>query len=61
MVLEKTLESPLDSKEIQPVNAKGNQPSIFTGRTDAEAEAPIPWPPDVKSQLIGKDPDAGKD
>ena len=58
MVLEKTLESPLDSKEIQPVKAKGN---TFIGRTDAEAEAPIHWPPDVKSQLIGKDPDAGKD
>ena len=61
MVLEKTLESPLDSKEIQPVNAKGDQPQILIGRTDAEAEAPILWPPDVKSRLIGKDPDAGKD
>ena len=61
MVLEKTLESPLDSKEIKPVNNKGNQSWIFTGRTDVEAEAPILWPPDVKSQLIGKDPDAGKD
>ena len=63
MVLEKTLESPMDSKEIKPVNPKGNQPWIFTGRTDAnaEAEAPILWPPDVKSQLIGKDPDAEKD
>ena len=60
MVLEKTLESPLDSKEIKPVNPKGNQPWIFIGRTDAEAEAPILWPPDVKSWLIGKDPDAGK-
>ena len=60
-VLEKTLESPLDSKEIQPVHPKGNQPYIFIGRTDAEAEAPILWPPHVKSQLIGKDPDAGKD
>ena len=59
MVLEKTLESPLDSKEIKPVNHKGNQPRLFTGRTDAEA--PILWPPDAKSQLIGKDPDAGKD
>jgi len=49
VVLEKTLESPLDSKEIKPVNPKGNQPSIFTGRTDAEAETPILWPPDVKS------------
>ena len=55
-----TLESPLDSKEIKPVNPKGNQPRIFTGRTDTEAEGPIPWPPDVKSQFIGKDPDAGK-
>ena len=59
--LEKTLESPLDSKEIKPVNSKGNQPWIFIGRTDAEAEAPIFWPPDVKSWLIRKDPDAGKD
>ena len=57
MVLEKTLESPLDCKEIQPVNPKGNQSRIFIGRTDAEAEAPILWPPDVKSQLIGKDPE----
>ena len=54
MELEKTLESPLDSKEIKPVNPKGHQPSIFIGRTDAEAEAPILWPPDVKSQLTGK-------
>ena len=54
-------ESRLDSKEIQPVNLKGNQPWIFTGRTDAEAEAPILWPPYVKSLLIGNDPDAGKD
>ena len=61
MVLEKTLESPLDSKEIKPVNPKGNQPWIFIGRTDAEAEALILWPPDMKSQLTGKDPDAGKD
>ena len=60
MVLEKTLESPLDSKEIQSVNPKGNQPWIFTGRTDAEAETPILWPSDAKSQLIGKDPDVGK-
>ena len=59
--LEKTLESPLDSKEIKPVNSKGNKPWIFIGRTDAEAEAPVFWSPDVKSQLIGKDPDAGKD
>ena len=58
-MLEKTLESPLDSKEIKPVNPKGNQPWIVIGRTDAEA--PILWPPDVKSQLIGKDPDAEKD
>ena len=61
MVLEKTLESPLDSKEIKPGNPKGNQPWISIGRTDAEAEAPIFWPPDVKTRLIGKDPDAGKD
>ena len=57
--LEKTLESPLDCKEIKPVNPKGNQPWIFIGRTDAEA--PILWPPDAKRQLTGKDPDAGKD
>ena len=61
VVLEKTLESPLDSKEIQPVNPKGNQSWIFTGRTDAEAETPILWPPDVKNRLAGKDPNAGKD
>ena len=61
MVLEKTLESPLDCKEIKPVNPKGNQPWMFIGRTDAEAEAPILWPPDVMSRLIGKDPDVGKD
>ena len=61
VVLEKTLESPLDSKEIKPVNPIGNQPWIFIGMTDAEAEAPIFWPPDVKSQLTGKNPDAGKD
>ena len=61
MVLEKTLESPLDCKEIQPVHPKGNQSCIYIGRTDAEAEAPILWPSDVKSQLIRKDPDAGKD
>ena len=61
VVLEKTLDSPLDSKEIKPVNSKENQPSIFTERTDAEVEAPIIWPPDVNSWLIGKDPDAGKD
>ena len=61
MVLEETLESPLNSKEIKPVNPKGNQPWIFIGRTDVKAEAPILWPPDAKSQLIGKDPDVGKD
>ena len=61
MVLEKTLESPLDSKEIEPVNPKGNQSRIFIGRTDAEAETPMLWPPDAKSQLTGKDPNAGKD
>ena len=60
MVLEKTLESPLDCKEIQPVHPKGNQSQIFTGRTDAEAEIPILWPSDANNQLIGKDPDAGK-
>ena len=60
-VLEMTLENLLDSKEIKPVNLKGNQSWIFIGRTDAEAEAPILWPPDVKNQLIEKDPDAGKD
>ena len=61
MMLEKALESPLDSKDIKPVNPKGNQPWILIGRTDAEAETPILWPPDPKTQLIGKDPDAGKD
>ena len=61
VVLEKTLESPLDCKEVQPVNPKGNRSWIFIERTDAEAEAPILWPPDVKNWLIGKDPDAGKD
>ena len=61
MVLEKTLESPLDSKEIEPVNSKGIQPFILIGRTDAEAEFLILWPSDMKSQLTGKDPDAGKD
>ena len=61
VVLEKTLESPLDCKEIQPVHPKGNQSWIFVGRTDAEAEAPILWPADAKNWLIGKDPDAGKD
>ena len=61
VVLEKTLESPLDCKESKPVNPKGNQPWIFIGRTDAEVETPILWPPDVKSQHIRKDPDVGKD
>ena len=60
-MLEKIHESPLDSKEIKPVHPKGNQSLIFIGRTDAEAEALILWPPDLKSRLIGKDPDAGKD
>ena len=58
---EKTLESPLDRKEIKPINPKGNQTRIFIVKTDAETETPILWPPDVKSWLIGKDPDAGKD
>ena len=61
VVLEKTLESPLDCKEIQPVHSKGNQSWVFLGRTNAKAETPIFWPPDAKSWLIGKDPDAGKD
>ena len=61
VVLERTLESPLDSKEIKPVNPKGNQSWIFIGNTDVEAEAPILWPSDVKSWLTGEDPDAGKD
>ena len=61
VILEKTLESPLDCKEIKPVHPKGNQAWIFIGRTDAEAEAPILWPPEAKSWLIGKDPDSGKD
>ena len=61
MVLEKTLESFLDCKEIKPVNPKGNQHCIFIGRTDAEAEAPILGPPDAKSRLIGKDLNTGKD
>ena len=61
VVLEKTLESPLDCKEIQPVHPKGDQSWIFSGRTDTEAEAPILWPPDVKKWLLWKDPDAGKD
>ena len=58
-MLEKTLESHLDCKEIKPINPKGNQPWIFIGRTDAEV--PMLWPPDLKSRLIGKDPDSGKD
>ena len=61
VLLEKTLESPVDFKEIKPVNPKENQPWIFIGRTDAKAEALILWLPDVKSWVIGKDPDAGKD
>ena len=61
MVLEKTLESPLDCKEIQPVHPKGNQSWVFIGGTDVEAETPILCPPDVKNRLIGKDPNAGKD
>ena len=60
-MLEKTLESPLDCKEIQPVHPKGNQSWIFIERTDAEAETPILWPPDAKSQFIGKNPDTVKD
>ena len=60
VVLEKALESPLHYKEIKPVNPKGNQPWLFIGRIDVEVEAPILWPPDTKSQLIGKDADAGK-
>ena len=60
-MFEKTLESPLDCKEIQTANSKGNQSLVFTGRTDAEAETPILWPPDMESWLTGKDPDAGKD
>ena len=61
MVLEKTLESPLDCNEIKPVHPTGDQSWVFIGRSDAEAEAPILWPPYAKSRLIGKDPDAGKD
>ena len=60
VVLEKTLESPLDCKEIQPVHSEGDQSWVFFGRTDAEAETPVLWPPDVKNWLIAKDPDAGK-
>ena len=61
MVLEKTLENPLDCNEIQPVHPKGDQSWVFIGRTDAEAETPILWPRDAKNGFIGKDPDAGKD
>ena len=61
VLLEKTLESPLDSKEIKPVNPKGNQPYIFIGRTDAEADTTVLWSLDANSQFIGKAPDAGKD
>ena len=61
MVLEKTLESPLDCKEIQPVHSKGDQPWVFFGRSDAKAETPVLWPPHVKSGLIGKESDAGRD
>ena len=61
MVLEKTLESPLDCKEIQPIHPKGDQSWVFFGRTDAKAETPVLWPPHAKSSLIGKDPDAGSD
>ena len=61
MVLEKTLESPLDCKEIQPVHLKGDQSWVYIGRPNAEAEAPVLWPPHSKSRLIGKDPDAGRD
>ena len=61
VVLEKTLESSLDRKEIKPVNPKGDQSGIFLRRTNADAEAPTLWPPDMKNQLIGKDPDASKD
>ena len=61
VVLEKTLESPLDCKEIQPVHPKGDQSWVFIGRTGVEAETPILWPPDAKSWLIGKDPNAGRD
>ena len=60
-MLEKTLQSSLDCKKMKPVNSKGNQPWIFIGKTEAEAETPVLWPPDAKKQLIGKDPDAGKD
>ena len=61
MVLEKTLESPLDCKDIQPVHPKGDKSWVFNGRTDVEAETPILWPPHAKSRLTGNDPDAGRD
>ena len=61
MVLEKTLDSPLDCKEIQPVHSEGDQPWDFFGRNDAKAETPVLWPPHANSRLIGKDPDAGRD
>ena len=61
MLLEKTLESPLDCKEFQPAHSRGDQPCDFFGRNDAKAETPVLWPPHVKSSLIGKDSDAGKD
>ena len=61
MVLEKILDCPLDCKEIQPVHPKGDQSWVFIGRTEAEAETPVLWPPDVKSWLTGKEPDAGRD
>ena len=60
-MLDKTLESPLDCKEVQPVHSEGDQSWVFIGRTDAKAETPILWPPDVKNGLIGRYPDAGKD
>ena len=60
-MLEKTLETPLECKEVQPVHSEGDQSRVFIERTDAEAETPILWPPDAKSRLIGKDPDAGRD
>ena len=61
MVLEKTLESPLDYKEIQPIHSEGDQPWDFFGRNHAKAETPVPWPPHAKSRVIGKDSDAGRD
>ena len=61
MVLEKTLESPLDCMEIQPIHSKGDKSWVFIGRTDTQAETPILWPPEVKNRLVRKDPDAGKD